>query len=230
MDAADRLLDTAARLAEALSPADLDSTLEAITRTAVRVLPQVDFASITVNQRDGRLETRAPSHDLLVDVDAYQYAERQGPCYHAAESEAAVISPNLAADERFPAYGRYAVDAGIRSQAGLRLFTGPTSQGALNLYSTKVGAFEDFEALGALFATQAGMAIGYALEIGNLQEALRTRTAIGQAVGIVMERYAMTDERAFAFLTRISQHRNVKLRLVAQEIIAASEQRGAEEE
>ena len=70
------------------------------------------------------------------------------------------------------------------------------------------------------------MAIEYAQEIHNLQEAMRTRTTIGQAVGIVMERYKLTDERAFAFLTRVSQHRNIKLRLVAQEIVTDLQQQG----
>jgi GAF domain-containing protein len=136
-----------------------------------------------------------------------------------------VVSPNLAADERFPRYAPAALAHGIRAQAGIRLFEGPRSQGALNLYSTRVGAFEDFETLAALFAHQAAVAIGYAREVQNLNEAVRTRQRIGQAVGIVMERYGLTDERAFAFLTRLSQHRNVKLRVVAQELVAESDAR-----
>ena len=42
---------------------------------------------------------------------------------------------------------------------------------------------------------------------------------IGQAVGIVMERFDLSEDRAFAFLARLSSHRNVKLRVVAQELI-----------
>jgi GAF domain-containing protein len=229
MTSSERLLNTANELANALAPADLDATLDAITRTAVRVLPQVDYASITMLHPSGEIETKAPSDEMLLQLDAQQYALREGPCYYAAVSQPVVVSWNLAADERFPNYGPIAVEEGVRSQAGLRLFSGDKAQGALNLYSGKPGSFEDFDALGALFATQAGKAIEYATEIENLQEALRTRTTIGQAVGIVMERYGMTDDRAFAFLTRVSQHRNVKLRLVAQEIIAASERRGEDE-
>jgi GAF domain-containing protein len=225
----ERLVDTANRLAAALVPTDLDDTLQAITDTAVKVLPQVDSASITLLHSDGTLETKAPTSQALVELDAHQYALREGPCYFAATSQPVVVSWNLAADDRFPSYGPLAVDSGIRSQAGLRLFSGSKAQGALNLYSSRPGAFEDFDELGALFATQAGTAIAYATEISNLKDALATRTTIGQAVGITMERYAMTDDRAFAFLTRVSQQRNVKLRLVAQEMIADSEQRGEDE-
>lgn len=230
MSSPERLVDAAARLADALAPADLDSTLHAITRTAVQVLPRVDCASISVNHPNGRLETRAATDDLVVGLDAYQHSAQEGPCYHAATTEAVVVSPDLAADERFPRYGQAATKAGIRSQAALRLFTAARAQGALNLYSRTAAAFDDFEPLGALFATQAGMGIGYATEISHLQEALSTRTVIGQAVGIVMERYGMTADRAFAFLTRLSQNRNVKLRLIAEELVAASERRGVDEE
>ncbi len=152
----ERMLVTAAELAKALTPGDLDETLQRITDAAVELLPDVQMASITIRHRDGSLETAAPTDALLCEIDAYQYDMREGPCYHAATNEPHVISTNLA-------------------------------------------------------------------------EAVRTRTTIGQAVGIVMERYQLTDERAFAFLTRLSQHRNVKLRLVAQEIVAASEHRGDED-
>jgi AmiR/NasT family two-component response regulator len=94
------------------------------------------------------------------------------------------------------------------------------------LYSHHVGAFEDLGSLGDLFAHQSAMSIQYAHEIHNLNQALRTRRLIGQAVGIVMERYKLTDQRAFAFLTRLSQHGNVKLQRVAQEIVASTEQAG----
>ena len=70
------------------------------------------------------------------------------------------------------------------------------------------------------------MAVAYAHEVRDLNEALETRRTIGQAIGILMERYELTEERAFAFLTRLSSHRNVKLRLVAQELVVEAQQRG----
>jgi GAF domain-containing protein len=222
----ERLLETARRLSERLSPGDLDSTLAQITTAAVEVLPQVQLSSITVRHADGTLITVAPTDDLLRRIDAEQYRLQEGPCYQAATNDKTVISSDLANDPRFPRYGPAAVEQGVRSQIGVRLFDGPRSNGALNLYSTEVGAFDDIESVSALFAHQAGQVIAYAQEIGNLAEAVRTRTTIGQAVGIVMERYKLNDQRAFAFLQRLSSHRNVKLRLVAQEIVATTEQSG----
>jgi GAF domain-containing protein len=221
-----RLLDAARRMADGLQPGDLDDTLKQITTAAVEVLPNVQYSSITVRHADGRLVTSAPTDDLLLRIDAVQYELQEGPCYDAATNSGHVISSNLGADQRWPRYGPMAVQHGIRAQVGVRLFDARKSQGALNLYSTRVGAFDDIETLSGLFAHQAGVAIAYAQHVQNLEEAVRTRTIIGQAVGIVMERYQLDDERAFAFLARLSQQRNVKLRLVAEEIISDVAQRG----
>jgi hypothetical protein len=218
----DQLLDLAQRLAKTLTPGDLDHTLSRITAAAVESLPDTDYASITILHADGHLETVAPTDDLLWGVDAAQYELREGPCYEAAADAVHIASPDLAHDERFPRYAASAVAAGIRAQAGIALFNAPKSRGALNLYARELGAFRELGALGELFRHQAAMAIDYAREIHNLREAVRTRTMIGTAVGIVMERYHLTDERAFAFLTRVSQDGNVKLREVARRLIATS--------
>jgi hypothetical protein len=218
----DRLLNLAQRLVETLTPGDLDHTLSRITAAAVEALPETEYASITILHADGRLETVAPTDELLWGVDAAQYELREGPCYEAASDAVHIVSPDLAKDERFPRYAESAVGAGLRAQAGISLFDAPKSRGALNLYAEQVGAFRDLGALGELFRHQAAMAIDYAREIQNLREAVRTRTMIGTAVGIAMERYHLTDDRAFAFLTRLSQDGNVKLREVARRLIAAT--------
>jgi ANTAR domain/GAF domain len=217
----ERMVEAARRLSRAITPGDLDHTLSQITAAAVEVLPEVEYASITVVHADGRIETVAPTDELVLGVDEAQYELREGPCYEAAVDTVHVTAPNLAADERFPRYAAAAVAAGIRAQAAVRLFDAPKSNGALNLYSRHIGAFEDLGSLRELFVHQSAMAIEYAQEIHNLRQAVRTRQTIGQAIGIVMERYQLTDQRAFAFLTRLSQHGNVKLRQVAQEIVAA---------
>ncbi|WP_433158790.1 GAF and ANTAR domain-containing protein [Kribbella sp. CA-247076] len=223
------LVETMRRLSKALTPRALDDTLRNITAAAVDLLPDVQYASITLlHEEDGRLETIAPTHDLLLPLDAAQYELRQGPCYQAAVDTVHVISPDLAADQRFPKYAAVAVAAGIRAQAGLRLFDAPKANAALNLYALDVGAFTNFDTLAALFAHQSAMALEYAREIDNLEEALRTRTTIGQAVGIVMERYKLTEQRAFAFLARLSQTSNVKLRRISEEVVEQVERQSNE--
>lgn len=219
MDAHDQMLEASRRLAAVLVPGDLDQTIERITAAAVEVLPEVEHASITIRHGDGRLETFAPTADVIVELDAAQYDLQEGPCYEAAVDTVHVTAPDLADDPRFVRYAPVALAAGIRAQAGIRLFETPTSNGALNLYSARAGAFADLGALGQLFAHQSAVALAYAREIGQLQEAVQTRQLIGQAVGVTMARFDLDEARAFGFLARLSQDTNVKLRAVAERLL-----------
>ena len=211
-------------LLQRLSPGDLDATLQSITRAAVEVLPQVQYSSITMRHRDGTLDSYALTDDVLADLDEKQFELQEGPCYEAASEEPYVLVSNLGADPRYPKYGPVAVRAGIRSQAGIRLFESSRTTGGLNLYSRQVGALEDIQTVSRLFSHQAAVALAYSIEVKTLREAVQTRTRIGQAVGIVMERYKIPEQQAFAFLTRLSQTRNVKLRMIADEMIKANAQ------
>ena len=219
MDPDTQMLNASRRLSEALAPGDLDETLERITSAAVEVVPDVAYASITVKHSDGKLSTSAPTDPLVLPLDAAQYEFQEGPCYEAATETVHVTSPYLADDPRFPRYGPVAVAAGIQAQAGIRLFDGRDSNGALNLYSERPGSFEDLEMLSQLFVHHSTVALAYARQVTQLQEAVRTRQLIGQAVGVTMERFDLDEARAFAFLTRLSQDNNIKLRVIAERLL-----------
>jgi hypothetical protein len=209
-------------LLQRLTPGDLDATLGSITRAAVEVLPQVHYASMTMRHRDGTLDSYALTDDLLGDLDERQHQLQEGPCYDATTDAAYIFSGDLRADERYPRYGPAAVAAGIRSQAAIRLFENNRTAGALNLYSQQVGALDHMETVSRLFSHQAAVALSYSIEVKTLREAVQSRTRIGQAVGIVMERYQIPEQQAFSFLTRLSQTRNVKLRYIADQLIEAN--------
>jgi AmiR/NasT family two-component response regulator len=46
-----------------------------------------------------------------------------------------------------------------------------------------------------------------------------SRGVVGQAQGILMERYQISAEQAFALLRRYSSHLNQRLRLVAERVV-----------
>jgi AmiR/NasT family two-component response regulator len=50
-----------------------------------------------------------------------------------------------------------------------------------------------------------------------------TRTIIGQAEGILMERLMITADQAFGVLSRLSQQSNVKLRDLARNLVETGE-------
>lgn len=56
-------------------------------------------------------------------------------------------------------------------------------------------------------------------QIANLEVAVAHRTVIGQAIGILMERFDLDSDHAFALMARLSQDRNVKLYALATEIV-----------
>ncbi len=100
-----------------------------------------------------------------------------------------------------------------------RLFNDHTL-GALNLYSTRLDAFdEDDLAEGLALAAHAAVAMTAAQEAEHLRTAMDTRTVIGQAAGILMERFDLTEDHAFAVLVRVSSTTNTKLRQVAADLV-----------
>lgn len=199
---------------------DVDETLTALTQSALEAIHGVDFVSISVLESDGRLRTLAPTDPLAVEIDELQYELHEGPCYQAAvEGERVLFASDLARDVRWPAYGRRAAELGVGSQLGLSLLADGKTRSALNLYSKQVGGFEDGVEMAELFASHAALVMGYARTVRTLDEAIASRTVIGQATGILMERYDLDEDRAFGFLTRVSQTSNVKLREVANEVV-----------
>jgi AmiR/NasT family two-component response regulator len=70
-----------------------------------------------------------------------------------------------------------------------------------------------------LFASHAAVAFAGVRKEAQLAKAVVSRDLIGQAKGILMERYNVSGERAFLVLTRISQDTNRKLHDIAAELV-----------
>ena len=79
-------------------------------------------------------------------------------------------------------------------------------------------AFDEFD-VADLLESHSELVINLTETIERLERALETRGVIGQAIGICIERYDITAEQAFQFLTRVSQDHNVKLRDVAARLV-----------
>ena len=106
------------------------------------------------------------------------------------------------------------------SLLSVQLLTKGESFGALSLYSEQPGRFADNEVvdLAQLYTVHAANALVSAQLVTGLETALSSRHDIGVAQGILMARYGLTADQAFAALRRVSQHRNVKLRDVALDV------------
>jgi GAF domain-containing protein len=203
------------------SAPDLPTTLNTTVQAARLALPGIDHVGISITYRDGRVETVAATDQLVWDLDQLQYEFHEGPCLDAIEKSGVVEVNDLTAHEaRWPRFVPPAVAMGLRAQMGLPLYVDDKTLGGLNLYSTDSDRIDpELREAAELFATHAALAMGHVRREENLNAALHTRKVIGQAMGIVMERYELDDHRAFQYLTQVSQHSNVKLRDVAVEIV-----------
>jgi len=198
----------------------LDQTLRTIVEVACNSVPGFDQVGIATVQKRGNIETRAFTGDLVLHLDRVQYSLGEGPCSAALQGTATVSVSNLHNERRWPRYVPQAREAGVRSQMAVKLHLDGDTLGGINFYSTTADDVNhEAQALGRLFATHAAIALGHAHERETLNQAVRSRQVIGQAIGIVMERYKIPEDRAFAFLVRASSHRNIKLRNLAQNIV-----------
>ena len=198
---------------------DIEATLQAITRTAVRVVPHAEECSISYVIGRSTVEPRASTSDLPREVDALQERLEQGPCMDAVWSEEVVRVDDVAADRRWPEFARQAAELGVRSMLCYQLFVGADRLGAMNLYARTPGAFDDdSEDVGHLLAVHAAMAVAGAEHEEHLRAAVTHRDLIGQAKGILMERHRITADQAFGVLARASKELNRKLVDIAREL------------
>ena len=155
-----------------------------------------------------------------------QYALREGPGSATLQGTEDISVSSLRDEHRWPAYVPQARAVGIRSQLAVKLYLDDDTLGGINFYSTiSDEVSKDAQALARLFATHAAIALGHAQERETLTTGLKSRRVIGQAIGLLMERYEMSEDRAFAFLVRASSHRNIKLRAVAEELVCEANRR-----
>lgn len=203
---------------------DDNSSKEAMQRAvmiATEIMPGCDAAGVCVVYRGDRIDTHATSTDELRQVDALQHELDEGPCLDALEQDDVVQSNDLAVDDRWRRWGpQVAARLGLHSIVSYRLYISGESLGALNLYGEGRSAFTSDDIHdGMALAAHVGVALAGAQEVENLEKAIGGRTVIGQATGILMERFDMVPDRAFGFLSRLSQQKNVKLRVLAEQIV-----------
>ncbi|WP_104182049.1 GAF and ANTAR domain-containing protein [Arthrobacter sp. B0490] len=199
---------------------DLDTRLVDVVQTALQLIPEASDASISLVKGRRRVEPRAASGALPGVIDDIQSEIGQGPCLDAAFRQRLVRVADMGRDSRWPIFARRAWDAGARSMLCFQLFVEGDTMGALNLYAGVAGAFgQEAEQTGALVATHAAIALSDAKEVRGLNDALVNRDLIGQAKGILMERYKISSHQAFVLLSSASSSTNTRLTDVAASFV-----------
>lgn len=210
-----------AELARSVAPPrGIEEILLETTTAAVELIPGADTAGILLVAKGGKFESHAGTTGLPHELDELQHTLQEGPCIGAAVDETIVRTDDFREESRWPAYSAAVVKIGVLSGLSLRLYTTERTAGALNLFGYEPTVW-DTEAVtvGTVLAAHAAAAIMAGRQDAELKSALATRDRIGQAKGIVMERFGVDDVAAFDMLRRLSQESNTPLVTVAQRVI-----------
>ena len=198
---------------------DLQQAMQAVVDLAVGS-NTAPMASVTLVKDRYSLETAARSDEIVGRADQLQYELEEGPCLAAAEDGGVWLIPDTASDRRFPRWSPAVADLGLRSVMSIHLFTQRQVLGALNLYypqSQEFGSDDVEEA--KVVAAHASVALARLRGQLDLWRAIDSRHLVGQAQGILIERFGLTSEKAFEVLRRYSQQQNMKLRDIAATLI-----------
>jgi GAF domain-containing protein len=212
-------------LARALHVKDarLQPTLDAIVANAAAAHPAACDAGLILLVR-GKLVPQATTGRRPQVLDIKQQETGEGPCIEAARQQTVITISDTRDDMRWPEFTAAARACDVRSMLCAPLWIDERCIGTLTLYSPQRAAFSRRdERLIELFAVLAALALAEAQRAEQLREAILNRDVIGQAKGILMERYKVGDEAAFSALARTSQALNVKLTAVARHLIRTGE-------
>jgi GAF domain-containing protein len=214
-----------AELVQALhgrSDTDSETVIAELAEHAAIEIPGAEYAGITITRTGKHIETPAATHMYPMLLDKIQQRHAEGPCLSAAWEEKTVHVADLQTDERFPLYRQDALaETPIRSIMAFQLFIAGETMGALNVYAETPNVFDDESRnIGLVFAAHSSVAWNSARREEQFKKALASRDVIGEAKGMIMERYGVNAVQAFDLLRKLSQDSNVPLIKVATDLVA----------
>ena len=196
------------------------TTVDRAVQLALDVIGTCDAAAVSLFE-DNKATTVAASEEAIREVVEQQFRIGAGPSVSAYTSREPVYSPDLAADSRWPEYGALMSQrVGLNCAYSVPLAIRDKPVGVLSVYGKKADAFdEDDRSTAQVIAAHAAVAVAESVGHEQLEAALNSRTVIGQATGVVMERWGLDASAAFGVLRRLSQTHNVKIRDIAARIV-----------
>jgi GAF domain-containing protein len=179
-----------------------------------------DAAAVSLVAAGRRIQPAAGTSRAAYRAEQLQGSLGEGPGRVAAEGREVVVSDDLGADERWPLWAGDVAELGFRSSLTVPLHERGRVFAVLQLYSQQPAAFgAEQNAIATLLARRSSVALAAVRRTDHLKQAVDARTVIGQAEGILMERFGLDAEAAFAVLRRYSQQGNTKLHDVAEQVV-----------
>ncbi|HZC53673.1 MAG TPA: GAF and ANTAR domain-containing protein [Mycobacterium sp.] len=215
--------DLAGDLADELEPQAL---IDRVLRRAIGLVPGAQEAGITVLPHSGRAGPDHFATGSLVDAGtALEDQVGEGPGHDAAEGPRTIRVDDLAADRRWPHYAPQASGLGLCSILVTALPCTHGPRGTLIVCSQERAAFGPAaEQILPNVANRIAIAVAHADMLRHMRRAIDSRTVIGQACGILIERHKIPAEQAFKMLVRASQRNHLKLRDLAGRLVETGEE------
>ena len=146
---------------------------------------------------------------------------RDGPAIDAAQDTKVVRVADLTSETQWPRFSDAAVaNTPVRSLLCIPLYTHIHTWGALMLLSHRPNGLDHgTEQAGAILATHAALTLEAMHHDRHYRSALGSRDIIGQAKGVLMERFDIDAGAAFALLTRLAEESHRPVVVVAKEML-----------
>jgi ANTAR domain/GAF domain len=202
---------------------DTDTAMRGLTASAARALPGASSAGITIATRSGEVTTLGATQPEAEKIDDIQARNGEGPCLEAAWEQHVMRIDDMTVEQRWPRFTRDTLDnTTVRSIMSFQLFKTRNDMGALNFYADRPFAFDDSTMeMGLIVATHTALAWNLLTREKQFRSALASRDIIGQAKGILMERFDVDAVAAFELLKRLSQDSNRPLATIAEQLVNA---------
>lgn len=225
----DRLFQLLVRLADTLV-SDFDvADLLADLVTGCKELLDVDQVGLLLTDGSGVLRVAAASSEATHVVELLELENDGGPGNEAFRTGSTVGGElSDGALQRWPEFGRAAIEAGFRYVIGIPMRLRQETLGAVNLFTSNTGGLTDHDLtvaraladLATIAILQDRSSINDRALIAQLQTALESRVVIEQAKGIVAQEADLDMDSAFARLRTHARNHNERLRDVAARVVS----------
>ena len=207
---------------------DIVDMLSQLTLNCALLL-DVSSAGLLLADDRGVLHLMASSSERTHDLELFQLQRDEGPCLDCFRGQAAVVVPDLEAEQdRWPAFSEAAREVGFKSVHALPMRLQDNVLGTLGLFGEETGGLaEDDLTLAQALAHVASVAVvneraavDRTVVNDQLQHALQSRIVVEQATGVLAYAGDLEMDLAFTVLRRYARDHGRKLSEVAGEVVS----------
>ena len=210
-----------------LTEEKVDRAVQRLAEGIRDAFPGSSGAGASLMDERGKRTSTGATDPVVLEADAAQYELGEGPCITAWATERSVVIHDVAADARWPLWSQAVRELSIRSVISSPLMAGTRCLGALKIYSTHPGAYDEASA-----RPLEKLAVPAATLLDNIQSseapqrftevlasALDSRDTINRAQGYLMHVHGLDQATALQQLVELAKTSRQSLLSISTEIL-----------